>query len=240
MGGSGFPDDPAYPTVTGTQEFKLESEGLLGYGSGDQVTSWVDDWNSHDFVDGGDAGKVAAHSVWNDESGVLMSGAQTDGLDVDRGTALGIQSGLTVFFLIKTGTISGAGANSTILQAARGPTTSRMSFVARRDAAGNYLAYWDASANWLETSTSLSDNTSYIISYRSDNSSLKVAVNGGAEEAIGNPVHQQQELYHLGMSNGGAEPFIGHIGAAIWYRTHISDADRQLVRDYLNAKYSIY
>jgi hypothetical protein len=238
--GAAAAPDPVYPTVTGTEEFKLEGDALSAYAEGGQVTSWVDDFNSHDFTNAGEAAIVANHNILDDESVVAFSGAQAEPLFVDRGAALTARSGITFFLVVKTGAISGLGAHCTVLQAARGDALSRMSLVLRRNDVNEKLAWWDESAGWLETSTVLSDNTAYIISYRSDNTSMKVAVNGGAEEAIGNPTHQQQELYNIGASNAGAEPMLGSVAAAIHYTTELSDADRQLVRDYLNSKYVIY
>jgi hypothetical protein len=226
--GAGFAPDPGYPTVTGTQELKVEGDAL---GSG-QVSSWIDDWNSHEFTRVADAACVVGTGKFADEKHILWNG-QGEPLFVDRGAALGIQSGLTFFFVIETGTISAQSAHANIFQCSRGDAVARMSMV-QRNAAGNFLSWWDESAGWMESSTSLADNTKYIISFRSDNTSMKLAVNGGSEEALGNPTHQQMEFYNIGSSTAATEPWIGSHAACIVYRSQLSDADRILVRDYLN------
>ena len=239
-GSAGSPADPTYPAaITGTQEFKVEGDGLT-LDDGEQHVTWPEDWALPDFTKTTGAQVLEKHNIFDDESAVLFTGTQSGGPQMDRGSALTAQGGLTVFIVVHTDGLDALSTHSTMLQASRGATLSRMSFVARREEVGNFLAWWDVSAGWLETSVKLADNTDYVISYRSDNTSLKVAVNGGAEEAIGNPTHQQQEEYTIGTTWAGAEPFPGKIGAVIWYRSHISDADRILIRDYLNSKYSVY
>jgi hypothetical protein len=69
---------------------------------------------------------------------------------------------------------------------------------------------------------------------------MKLAVNGGSEEALGNPTHQQMEFYNIGSSTAATEPWIGSHAACIVYRSQLSDADRILVRNYLNTKYQVY
>jgi dihydrofolate reductase len=234
--GVSFPVDPSYPTVTGTQELKVEGDTLGTVGA--QITSWPQDWGAWDPARSATAACIIRDGVFADEKHIAWSG-QGEPLFVDRGSALGIQSGLTFFQVIKTGVISGKSTHATIFQASRGDSLARMSMVQRNDA-NDFLSYWDGSAGWLESSTSLADNTKYILSWRSDNTSMKLAVNGGAEEALGNPTHQQMEFYNIGSSTAATEPFIGLHAAVIVYLTHISDADRILIRDYLNAKYLVY
>jgi hypothetical protein len=193
-----------------------------------------------DFAISGSANALKKDSVSLDESAVLWSGTQTDVLFMDRGSALTVRGGHTWFVVIKTGAFAAASTNITVLQMARSVTLSRMSLVLKREAAGDFLSWWDVSSGWLESSTMLADNTKYIISYRSNNTSLKVAVNGGAEEAIGNPTHQQIEHNNIGGTEANGEPFPGHVFAALQYNSELSDADRILVRDYFNTKYGIY
>lgn len=235
--GEGFAADPDYPAaITGTEELKVEGDTLGVVGA--QVASWPNDFGAFDPARVANAELVVGSGVFADEKHVAWN-AQGEPLFIDRGAALGLQAGLTFFQVIKTGAISGQSAHSNIMQASRGDAVSRMSMV-QRNAAGNFLSWWDEGAGWLESSTSLADNTKYILSWRSDNTSMKLAVNGGAEEALGNPVHQQMEFYNIGSSTAATEPFIGVHAAAIVYLTHISDADRILIRDYLNAKYLVY
>lgn len=233
---SGFAPDPTYPTVTGTQELKVEGDTLGALAS--QVASWPNDWDTFDPARSATAECVVGDGVFADEKHILWA-SQGEPLFIDRGAALTLRAGLTFFQVIETGSIEAKTTHANIFQCSRGDALSRMSMV-QREAAGNWLSWWDETGGWLESSTTLLDDTKYILSWRSDNTSLKLAVNGGAEEAIGNPVHQQMEYYNIGSSTAATEPFIGVHGACIVYTTELSDADRILVRNYLNAKYVVY
>lgn len=231
-------DIPVYPTVTGTQEFRLDAGSLGALDS--QIGSWVDIWSGYDFTKNTSANALVKDSVFTSpRKHVLWNGSQTDMLNADRGASTGLGP-ITVFIVLKTGVISGAPGHSTMVQFSSPIATNRMSFGARRNAANNRLYWWDTNGGWLETSTTLADNTKYLISYRSNNTFMNIAVDDGAEEDVGNPVLQQLETYNVGGTQANTEPFIGSIAAVIFYRTALSDADRILVRDYLNTRYGVY
>lgn len=234
--GESFPADPAYPTVTGTQELKVEGDTLGTVGA--QITSWPNDWAAWDPARSATAACLIGDGVFADEKHIAWSG-QGEPLFIDRGEALTLRAGLTFFQVIKTGAIEAKTTHANIFQASRGDGTSRMSMV-QREETGNFLSWWDETGSWLESSSTLVDDTKYILSWRSDNTSLKLAINGGAEEALGNPVHQQMEWYNIGSSTAATEPFPGLHAAVIVYHSELSDAHRILVRDYLNAKYLVY
>lgn len=234
-----YPPDPTYPTVTGTQELKLESDALTG-SHGSQVTSWIDDWRSVEFTIVGTDSITKSDNSFADESAVLYDGPQTDSLSGDRGTVLGDSPGIEWFFVIETGALSVAPNQSfNILSGRQGASSSRYMIVGRRsDAGGNFLSWWDGT--WRDTTTVLADNTKYIIGISSDNTDMKFFVNGDAGESVGNPVHQNNEIYDLGNNYTFVDDWLGKIAAIIFYRSQLSDAHRILVRDYLNEKYVVY
>jgi hypothetical protein len=233
--------DPTYPTVTGTQELKLEADGLpAALDDGDDLTLWTDDWSAIAFSVASGNG-IYEGVIFDDEGAFLIDGSQSAALLGDRGTFLGAPAGLTIFIVLRTGLLSVAQtSHATMFQSWKTGPNNHQSLVARRNAGSKRLAWWDQGAGWKETTTTLADDTKYIISFRSDNTSLKVAVNGGAEEAIGNPVHQDLELYSFGSNRNASEVFKGQVAAVIYYVSELSDADRILVRNYLNTKYAIY
>jgi hypothetical protein len=115
-----------------------------------------------------------------------------------------------------------------------------MQFMVNNGVAEGDLFAWHDGVIYLNSAVALADNTKYILMMRSNNTQMWLSVNGGAEDMVGNAFHAAQEEYAVGAHWSGANPFIGHVGAAIYYRSILSDGDRVLVRDYLNEKYEIY
>lgn len=224
---------PIFPTVTGTQEFRLTSADLALVAEGVDVASWIDKWSGYDFA-GGTTNPQYNLNIFGELPGVQFDGA-TDRLFVDRG-AQATPGAFTFFFAFKTPSAWPAN-NNTLLQLSDAAGANRQSVVARRNAGSFRLAWWDTTAGWLESATTLATDTSYILSAASDNSDMLFKVNGGTVEDLGNPTLQLMEVFNLGSSFAETEPVGAYFGEVILYSTKLSVADVVLVEEYLRKVY---